>query len=151
MFKNLIRFSGDERGVSAIEYALVLAFVAVAIIGALRGLDASIGKILKGWGPTETVSTPKPIGNPTNAQSFQNLTPIDVKNLYKKNELSDQMSGISVEEWANIYKDVSGNQPSKVSVKQAFELTDGKVSSGGNDDGVLSYQEFSNAILNESY
>lgn len=151
MYKDLMRFIRGQRGVTAIEYALVLAFVAVAIIGSLRGLEVSIGSILKGWGPTDTISKPKPGGNQNSAQSFQNLTPIDVKNIYKKNELSDQMDGISVEEWAEIYTGVTGKKPAKSSVKQAFELTDGSKSWGGNGDGVLSFSEFKAVIVNESY
>jgi len=42
-------FAGDRRGVTAMEYGLIAAFVAVAIIGGLQslagGLDALLEKI----------------------------------------------------------------------------------------------------------
>jgi pilus assembly protein Flp/PilA len=43
-FKNFVaRFVGGESGATAIEYGLIAALVAVALIGAARALDTRIG------------------------------------------------------------------------------------------------------------
>ena len=41
----LARFLGDERGGTAVEYALLLGGIAVAVIAALPGLAAKIGGV----------------------------------------------------------------------------------------------------------
>jgi Flp pilus assembly pilin Flp len=152
VYVKLNRFWRDQLGANAIEYAVVLAFVAVAMIASMRSLNMSLGKIIGAWGPEPiTKIKPKPIGNVNNAFGFQNLTPVEVKTLYKNTEQIDKMDGISIEEWSVIYQNVTGNKPTKTSVNNTFNMTDGAVSSGGNNDGILTYMEFKNAILNESY
>ena len=42
MFDLLNRFKGEESGATAIEYGLIAALVAVAIIGALQGMRNSL-------------------------------------------------------------------------------------------------------------
>ena len=151
MHQKIKQFLRDQHGANAIEYALVLAFIAVAIIGSLRSLDSSIGSIISGWGPTTEQVKPKPIGNPNNAFGFQNLTQVEIKTLYLKNQNGDKADGISIDEWVTVYESVTGTKPSNVSVKSTFEQTDQAVSSGGNADGKLDYLEFKAAILNSSY
>ena len=53
--KILRRLGADERGATAIEYGLIVALIAVAVIGALEGLGGGVGGK---WGDLgNTVST----------------------------------------------------------------------------------------------
>jgi len=45
MIASVVRFAREESGVTAIEYALIAALVAVAIIGAATALGANIGAV----------------------------------------------------------------------------------------------------------
>jgi pilus assembly protein Flp/PilA len=45
MYKFLTAFVGDKRGVTALEYALIAALVAVAIIGSVSLLGTSVSKV----------------------------------------------------------------------------------------------------------
>jgi pilus assembly protein Flp/PilA len=45
MFSTLRAFWGDERGVTALEYALIAALVAVVIIGGVSLLGTSVSKV----------------------------------------------------------------------------------------------------------
>lgn len=45
MVKQVINFCRDEEGAAAIEYGLVLAIVAVAIIGSIAGMGNSVGQM----------------------------------------------------------------------------------------------------------
>ncbi len=44
---NLRKLRADKRGATAIEYGLIVALIAVAIIGALEGLGGGVGGM---WG-----------------------------------------------------------------------------------------------------
>jgi pilus assembly protein Flp/PilA len=45
LVKSLRLISGDKRGVTAMEYALIAALVAVVIIGAVSLLGSSVSKV----------------------------------------------------------------------------------------------------------
>jgi pilus assembly protein Flp/PilA len=48
----LKRFLRDERGVTAIEYGLIAALIAVMIIGTVTSIGTSLGKATGGTGGT---------------------------------------------------------------------------------------------------
>ena len=142
-------FRRDEVGSNAIEYGLVLAFVAVALIFGMSKLSTPLMNIIKGWGPQ--AQTSKPVAPTKPSFGFQNLTPIEVKNLYDKYEGQDKMAGIGVTEWSNVYETVTGTLPNKTDVLKTFDATDGTIAAGGNNDGILNYSEFKAATLHNSY
>lgn len=55
MFQELIR---DESGATAIEYGLIAALIAVAIIGALSVLGTSLSDLFTGVADTVDAATP---------------------------------------------------------------------------------------------
>ena len=50
----LRRLGADERGATAIEYGLIVALIAVAIMGALEGLGGGVGGM---WGELGNIVT----------------------------------------------------------------------------------------------
>ena len=105
--------------------------------------------IINGWGPQP--ETAKPIAPVKPSFGFQNLTPSEVKKLYDKFEGQDKVAGIGVTEWSGVYQTVAGTLPNKSDVLKTFDATDGTISAGGNNDGVLNYSEFKAATLHNSY
>ena len=142
-------FRRDEGGSNAIEYGLVLALVAVAVIVGVSKVDTPLLGIIKSWGPAPTTNQVTPPTKPS--FGFQNLTPTEVKNLYDKYEAQDNMKGIGVTEWSSVYQSVTGTLPNKSDVLKTFDATDGTISAGGNNDGILNYSEFKAATLHNSY
>ncbi len=52
--KILRKLRADERGATAIEYGLIVALIAVAIMGALQGLGGGVGGM---WGRLGNIVT----------------------------------------------------------------------------------------------
>ena len=52
--KRLRRLGADERGATAIEYGLIVALIAVAIMGALNSLGGGVGGM---WGDLGSIVT----------------------------------------------------------------------------------------------